>query len=277
MLATLLISFREFLEAFLIIGVFLGISKKLNLKKEKEIIAAATLGVLVSLLLATATYFFGDRARALFSEKNADILESYLLIFSGFFIAYVVFSLHDVMRRGRGAKLLSAHQKLQNEAFDVSLFLTIMFLVVREGFEVALFTAGVSLFTNFSQNLVGLMLGFFAAAMLCAGTFLAYTKFPIVHAFRITQYLIILLGASLVQNGVTLLLSTRFHIQLSNIISFHLNFLPDAQTVSGHMLQSLLGIDRGFSLPRLAIMVCYALAIYVLFLRQKFSRKSPNI
>ena len=50
MIATALISFREFLEAFLIIGIFLGISKKLKLKKEFEIGLASIIGLLTSLL-----------------------------------------------------------------------------------------------------------------------------------------------------------------------------------------------------------------------------------
>ncbi|MBI4226387.1 hypothetical protein HY612_04725, partial [Candidatus Roizmanbacteria bacterium] len=49
MLTTLVISLREFLEVFLIIGVFLGISKKLKLKREREIIFASLLGVIISL------------------------------------------------------------------------------------------------------------------------------------------------------------------------------------------------------------------------------------
>ena len=42
MFTTAIIAFREFLEAFLIVGVFLGISKKLNLNKEREIAFAST-------------------------------------------------------------------------------------------------------------------------------------------------------------------------------------------------------------------------------------------
>jgi hypothetical protein len=45
MLTTLIIAFREFLEAFLIVGVFFGVSKKLNLKKEGEILFATAIGV----------------------------------------------------------------------------------------------------------------------------------------------------------------------------------------------------------------------------------------
>ena len=93
-------------------------------------------------------------------RKNAELLESYLLIFSGLFIAYVVFSLHNVLRRSRRNTLTKAHQKLQQNVFDVSLFFTIIFLVLREGFEIALFTSSVSLFSAFILNFIGLILGF---------------------------------------------------------------------------------------------------------------------
>lgn len=269
MLTTAIIAFREFLEAFLIVGVFLGISRKLALKKEKEIAFAASIGVILSLLLATGTYIFGDHARSILTEKNADFLESYLLIFSGLFIAYVVFSLHDVLNHGRGGKLIRAHKKLQENTFDVSLFLTIIFLVVREGFEIALFTASVSLFSVFMQNIIGLFLGFASASVIGIMTSFAYIRFPIHKVLRATEYMIILLGAALVQNGITKLFETHFNIQLSNMFSFHLQFLPSEESFVGHILQGLIGIDQGFSLVRLLIMGAYIGVIYLLFIRQK--------
>ena len=160
MLTTAIISFREFLEAFLIIGVFLGISRKLHLKKEFEIGLAAVFGIVFSLLLATVTYLFGNQIHKILTEKNAELLEGYLMIFSGLFIAYIVFSLHDIIRRGHAGTLIKVQQKLQEKVFDFSLFSTISFLVIREGFEIALFTASTSLFSVFIQNFTGLMLGF---------------------------------------------------------------------------------------------------------------------
>lgn len=265
---TAIIAFREFLEAFLIIGVFLGISKKLHLKKETEIIAATLAGILISLLLSTAMYLFGDRARNILTEKNADMLESYLLIFSGFFIAYVIFSLHKVMRRERGNALIKAHKKMQQNVFDLSLFLTIIFLVLREGFEIALFTASTSLFSAFRQNFTGLIAGFFIASIVGAITFVAYIRFPIGKVFKLTEYMIILLGASLVQNGITKILVINMGFNLSKVISFNFLFLPDEDTFFGHILQGLTGIDRNFSLARFIIMVIYITVIYKLFIRQ---------
>ncbi|OGK18864.1 hypothetical protein A3D80_03095 [Candidatus Roizmanbacteria bacterium RIFCSPHIGHO2_02_FULL_40_13b] len=269
MIPAAVIAFREFLEAFLIIGVFLGISRKLKLKKELEIGTAAAIGVVLSLLLATGTYLFGDQAKAILTEENAEILESFLLIFSGLFISYVVFSLHTVIRRNRGTTLLQAHQKLQKNAFDISLFFTIVFLVLREGFEIALFTASISLFSDFIQNFAGLLAGFAVAGIFGMGTLFAYSRFSIAKVFKATEYMIILLGASLTQHGISELLEIYFNIHLDDILTFPLGFLPDKHSLFGHLLQSFTGVDQEFSVPRLAIMVVYIGIIYVVFIKQK--------
>ncbi len=269
MLTTAIIAFREFLEAFLIIGVFLGISRKLKLRREVEITIAAAAGIVLSFLLIIVTYAFSDKARLVLTEKNAELLESYLLIFSGFFIAYVIFSLHNALRRTRGASILKVHKKLEEKTFDTSLVLTIIFLVIREGFEIALFTASTSLFAAFMQNLLGLAIGFGASIVVGLLTFVAYIKLPLGKVFKATEYMIILLGASLVQNGVTELLEAHFDLHLSEILPLSLQFLPDSESVMGHLIKSFTGLEQHFSLTRGAIMAAYILAIYVLFLHKK--------
>ncbi len=268
MLTTAVIAFREFLEAFLIVGVFLGISRKLNLKKEFEIGLAAIIGIVFSLLLATGTYLFGNQVHGILTEKNAELLESYLMIFSGLFIAYVIFSLHNVINRSRAGTLIKAHEKLQKNAFDLSLFFTIIFLVVREGFEIALFTASTSLFSVFIQNFIGLMLGFASASIVGILTFFAYVKFSISKVFKFTEYMIILLGAALVQNGLTELLEHGFNIEIEKMFSLPLTFLPAKNTLIGHFISSFTGLDQKFSMIRLAIMVIYVMIVYLLFLKK---------
>ncbi|MCR4329177.1 MAG: hypothetical protein NUV65_01370 [Candidatus Roizmanbacteria bacterium] len=271
MLATFIIGFREFLEAFLIAGVFLGMSRKLKLKKEFEIGLAVAVGICISLTLVVAMFFFSEQARSVFSQRNTELLESYLMIFSGFFIAYVIFSLHSLFHKHNGGTILQAHKKLQAQAFDMTLFTTIVFLILREGVEIALFTASTSLFSQFSQNVLGLCIAFISAALVGMGTFAAYIKIPIGKIFRVTEYMIVLLGASMVQNGITELLEHQWGINIENIFSFGWHFLPGKETIAGHFLQSFLGIDSAMSLPRLVIMVTYIGVVYVLFLRKKLT------
>ncbi|CAN5126865.1 hypothetical protein BH09PAT1_BH09PAT1_6840 [soil metagenome] len=268
MFATGLIAFREFFEAVLIVSIFLGISKKLNLHREKDILLAAGVGFIFSIILSILTYLFADVARGMLDHERAELLESYLLVFSGCFIAYVVFSLHQVLSRSRGGKLLKAHKVLETKEFDFSLFIMIAMLVAREGFEIALFTATTSLFTVFSQNVIGLFIGFFAASIVGSLSYISYLKFPISKVFKVTEYMIILLGASLVQNGVTKLIEQLLHIHLSDMARFPLGFLPDSESMLGHLIQTFTGLDREFSLPRLLIMLGYIGAIYVIFVRK---------
>jgi FTR1 family protein len=227
--------------------------------------------------LATSTYFFGSQIRGILTKKNAELLEGYLMIFSGIFIAYVIFSLHEVINKSRTGTLIKLKQKLNEKVFDFSLFSMIVFLIIREGFEIALFTASTSLFSVFIQNFIGLMMGFFSASILGVMTFFAYIKFSISKIFRLTEYMIIVLGAALVQNGLTELLEHSFGINLSNILSIPLNFLPHKSTVIGHMLKNFFGISREFSLSKLAIMGGYFLIIYLLFLKKRKSQINRNI
>lgn len=269
MFSTFIISFREFLEAFLIIGVFFGLSRKLNLKREKEIIIAAASGIFISLILPILTFITGERARMVLTERNADLLEGYLMIFSGFFLAYVIFSLHKFFVLRRSRSLIDAHQKMEKNIFDVSLFLTIVFFVVREGFEIALFTATTSLFSRFAENFVGLVAGFAVSSGVGILTYLAYIKFPISKIYKTTEYLIILLGAAFVKNGVGELAEVYFKTHLSQIIPIRLNFIPPDSTMAGHMIKNMVGLERGFSLTSLLIMVVYIGTVYVFLIKKR--------
>lgn len=269
MFATAIIAFREYLEAFLIVGVFLGISAKLRLNKAWEISLAACAGVMLSLVFIVGTYILGNYAQRILTEKNADVLESYLLIFSGLFISYVTFSLHGLLHKGRGGVLLAAHKKLKERTFDISLFITIVFVVLREGFEVALFTSSVSLFSAFTQNVTGLVLGVCAAIAVGTVTTVTYIRLPIYAVWKWTEYAIVILGASLIQLGLTSLIASFTPLALSRIVPFHLTFLPSTDSLAGHMLQGFLGIDREFSLGRLSIMLLYILIIYMFMARRR--------
>lgn len=252
MLATALIVFREFLEAFLLAGVFLGMSKQMNLKKEFEIILALAIGVGVSVLLAMGVFFFGDSARAVITEASAELLEGYLMLFSGVFIAYVVFALHRAMGKANRDVVQMAKDVLKATAFDLSFFFLIIFLILREGFEIALFTASVSLFSDFATNMLGLTIGFFAAAIVGIGIYFFYTKIPIKKVFTATEYAIVALGAVFTSNGLMKMLEGQFGVNVSGILALPVPFT-----------------DHTLSLLSPLLMIAYAGAVYYFFLRKK--------
>ncbi len=274
MLTTAIVAFREFLEVFLIVGVFLGISKKLKLKREKEILLASAIGLFLALLLPIITFSLGDKARIILTERNADLLGGYLSVFSGFFLAYVIFSLHNFFRTRRSRSILKTHESIQNNVFDLSVFATIVFLIVREGFEVALFTATTSLFSQFLQNFLGLFIGFALSFAIGALSFFTYIRFTVGNIFRITEFAIVLLGATFVKNGITVLSELLLKIDLGKIAPLYMSFLPGRETIVGHFIFSTIGMEQEFSIAKLLLMVLYFDLIYLIFFRK---RTHPNV
>lgn len=265
MITTFIIALREFLEVFLISGVFLGISRKLKLKKEKEILLAIFLGILISLSLPILTFYFSDKARTVITEKNAEALEGYLSLFSGFFLAYVVFSLHKFFIRSRAKDILQTHKKLEENKFDFFLFLTLIFMITREGFEIALFTATTSLFSQFSQNMLGLFSGFFVAGIIGLFSFTAVIKFTLSKIYKATEYLIILLGASFINHGIKELAEVYFDLHLSKILTIHITFLPSTETLIGSLLYSFFALEKNLSLISIFIVLLYILLVNLSF------------
>ena len=264
MIATAVIAFREFLEVFLFVGIFLGISKSLHLGKEREIVLATGIGITASLMITSAVFFFGDGIKTILNEETAELLEIILFILSGIFIAYVALSLHGIMQDQRNKLIKDAHKKMQTGTFDISLFFTIIFLVLREGIEIALFTASTSIFTEFTQNFIGLIMGFTASVILGIIVLIVYKGFPVKKIFKATEYLIILLGAALTQRGITNLLDHYYHFNLSRMGYLGLSFLPDKESFSGHLIKALTGIDSTFSTGKLLIMAGYIFCFYLL-------------
>ncbi|HLD26585.1 MAG TPA: FTR1 family protein [Patescibacteria group bacterium] len=271
MAMTFVLAFREYLEAFLIIGVFFGLSLKLNLRREKEILLASAIGIFLSFLLPLLTFYLGDHARILLTEKRAELLEGYLMIFSGCFIAYIVFSLHRFFVQKRAFQVIKAHQKLTKNIFDFSLFASIVFFVAREGFEIALFTATTSLFSTFISNLIGLTLGFFTAAIIGVLTSLAFIAFPLGKIYKLTEYFILILGASLVKNGLSELTEVYMDIHISRIFPFPLHFLPQKSTIAGHLIATLFGLEKNFGLLDGSIMIGYIFLVYYFLIRRRRS------
>ncbi len=267
MLTIAIIAFREFFEAFLLVGIFIGIDKKLNLGKRKEILLASLCGITLSLILPLIVFSFGQDVKAVLNENTTDTLEGYLLIFSGFFLVYVVFTLHTFMSSYRQKAVKYAKQKMEQKMFDISLFLTIVLFVAREGFEVALLVAATSVFSVFASNLEGLLLGFSSAGIIGILSSLGYSKISIKKIFTYTEYGIIIIGAAMVKNGISFLSVNYFHIHLDTLITLPLQFLPGESTVFGHVLNNLLGIERQMSLIQLSIMVGYFLLVNYLFKR----------
>jgi FTR1 family protein len=277
MVTIAILAFREFFEAFLIVSVFFGISKRLALKKEKELLYASAVGLVISFLLPVLVFFFGQYVKGFLNHENAELVEAYLVTFSGLFIAYVVFSLHRFMEPNRHKKIRKVKDQLiQHDAFNVSLLLTIVFFIAREGFEIAILTAASTVFSGFLQNLYGLFIGFIAAALVGVAIFFSYIKTPVCKIFRYTEYTIVLFGAAMVKNGISELVEQYFHLRLGDILPIRLVFLPSDEEFAGHLVKQLFGFEQDFSVTLLTLMLAYIACMYLFFFKPEKIEVTPS-
>jgi high-affinity Fe2+/Pb2+ permease len=162
----------------------------------------------------------------------------------------VVFSLHDVLGKAHRERVANAKRDLETNVFDASLFFLIVFLVLREGFEVALFSLSVAVFSDFVANISGMLIGFAGAACVGLVTYFTLAHLPIQRIFKVTGYLIALAGAWFVQAGIT---------KLFMLGNFDFNALAPTPLLPFNFISA-------------AIMLVYLALIYAFFFAQARSR-----
>ncbi len=262
MLTTFIIGLREYLEVFLIIGIFLGLNKKLLLKKEKEIFLASLLGISLSILLPIIFFYYNNLLKNLINKKYSEIFEGFLMIFSGIFISYIIFSLHNLIHKKTNKKIKEINKNnYYNNFFDLSLFLLIIFFILREGFEIALFTSTTSYFYTFYENIIGLLLSFSIASIFGILTFFGFSQLSIKKIFKFTEWLLILLGGSMIINGINELLEGLFNSKISYYLPIYLNFLPEKDSFLGHFLKTFFTLKQEYSFIYVIFLIFYFLLI----------------
>lgn len=196
MFASLLITFRETLEAALIIGIVLAHLK--TIKKEQfsgYVWAGLWAGIGTSILLALAfDRFFGG-----FTGRTEEIFEGVFMLLGALLITTLIMWM---MRRKHIGKELQTKVEThiqKKETFE--LFSLVFVAVLREGIEVVLFLSALSI-TLESGTMLGALLGFPLAALLGYLLYKRLIKLDIKKFFNITGILLVFIAAGLVAHGV---------------------------------------------------------------------------
>src|SRR3989344_1761125 len=195
MIPSFLITFREVIEASLIVATIFGILVKLNQKRSiKTVWFAAGAATFVSIALLSLGSLFGLKVQELYTGKTEELIEGILMVTSAIFITWAVFFLHKYFAQYK-TKLLQKIKATVEQEEQKGLFILVFTAVFREGFEIVLFLSTIyfssdpqSIFTGFAGGVVaGLLISF--------GLFTATLKLPVFYAFRVTSILLIFFAA----------------------------------------------------------------------------------
>ncbi|MDA1316604.1 MAG: FTR1 family protein [bacterium] len=264
MIPAFLITFREVIEATLIVATILGILYKLGHHKSIKTVWHATgLAVLLSVGLLVGGSFFGVAMQEAYSGATEELIEGILMIVSAVFITWAVFFLHNYFGRYK-VQLLQKVKETMEKQENKGLFLLVFTAVFREGFEIVLFLSTIYFASNPVQIFTGFSFGIIAGLLVSLAFFSATLKMPVYYAFRVTSILLILFAAGLLARGVHEFAEIGLVPEMGSLI---FSFIPAKGTVAGDIIKSMFGITQKMDYIQASLYALYTAAMtwYVFF------------
>jgi len=152
MLETLLITFREGLEAFLIVAITLAYLTKTGRAHLKK---PVYFGIIAALVISATT---GWHIAAM---ANTPLMEGILALVAGVLVAsltyYMMTSAHKI--KDHIGDALEKHAVKTGKAAAIGVFIFTVVMIAREGMETALMLGAISNKTDASQMIMGAILG----------------------------------------------------------------------------------------------------------------------
>ena len=253
MLPSFLITFREVIEASLIVATILGILVKLNQKQAIKTVWLATgAAAIVSILLLGIGSLIGLRVNELF-EEHEPYIEGSLMVISAVFITWAVFFLHNYFAKYK-TRLLQKIKKTVEQEEQRGLFALVFTAVFREGFEIVLFLSTIYFSSAPTSIFTGFLAGAAGALLISFGLFTATLRLPVFYAFRTTSILLILFAAGLLARGVHEFAEVGM---LPEIGRMTFAFIPPKTTFIGDTLKAVFGITQKMDMIQLSLYGSY--------------------
>jgi high-affinity iron transporter len=202
MLAAAIIVFREIIEAGLIVGIVLAVTRGLP-GSRAWIAGGVVAGVIGSCMVAA---FTGALSQA-FSGVGEELFNAAILAFAVLMLAW-----HNIWMASHGREL--ALQLRQTGAAvtsgaraPIALAVVVGVAVLREGAEVVLFLYGIAVAAEngWTALLAGGLIGLVAGALFSVLTFAGLLTIPVRYLFAVTSSLIALLAAGMAAQSTAFL------------------------------------------------------------------------
>ncbi|TEU17996.1 MAG: hypothetical protein E3J25_01530 [Anaerolineales bacterium] len=264
MLAALLITLREGLEAALVVGILLGVLRKLGRADRGRVVwAGVVAAVIVSLAFGLALNALGIA----FEGRGEEVFEGIAMLLAAGVLTWMVFWMQHQGRQVQLGLEREARQAVAGN--DARMLFGLSFVaVVREGIETALFLTAAAFRATTGQTLIGGALGLFGAVALAWIVFVGGRQLDVRAFFRATGFLLILFAAGLLAHGLHELQEAA----LLPIIVEHvwdINPILSEESVVGSLLKALFGYNGNPSLLEVVSYVGYFAAIWMVGQRNR--------
>jgi high-affinity iron transporter len=258
MLGALIIVFREVIEAGLIVGIVLAVTRGVA-GRGLWVIGGVAAGLFGAALIAV---FAGALANA-FSGFGQEIFNASVLA-----LAVVMLAWHNIWMASHGREMAANLRHVGQEVADgsktlMALAIVVAVAVLREGSEVVLFLYGIAASgeAGFGGLLLGGLLGVALGGALSYVMFVGLVKIPARHLFGVTTALITFLAAGMAAQCVVFLQQAGLVTALSATIWDTSSLLPD-DSLPGRVLHVLFGyVDQPSGMQAL-VYICVLAGIF---------------
>lgn len=237
MLASLLIVFREVIEAGLIVGIVLAATKGVLGRS-----LWVSLGVVGGVVGACLVAAFAEQLAGLFQGSGQELFNASILM-----LAVLMLTWHNVWMASHGREMA---REMRAMGADVrtgdrtlaALAVVVGVAVLREGSEVVLFLYGIAAQGGLttSSMLAGGALGLLAGAAVSALMYFGLLTIPAHRLFAVTSWLITLLAAGMAAQAV-LFLQNGGYLQFLMAPVWDTSWLLADGSIAGRLLHTLVG------------------------------------
>lgn len=269
MLPGFLLSFREGLEAALIIGILMGALDRLNQQSKKRIVWA---GAISAVILSVGVGIGMNQLGASFEGRSEEIFEGIAMLVAAGMLTWVVFWMQN-QSRSFSKKLESDVQNAVGEKNGFALFALSFLSVFREGVELALFLTAAAIKSEDIQILLGTLLGLISVIILSVLLFKGLIRLDVSKFFRVSSIILVVFAAGLVAHGVHELNEAGW---IPGIIDhlWDINHIIDEGSTLGEFLKTLLGYNGNPSLTEVLGYLLYSVSLLGLLWKKPIRSKS---
>ncbi|RDI38480.1 FTR1 family iron permease [Falsibacillus pallidus] len=197
MLSSLFLSFREGLEAALVIGIILVQLAKLN---KSSLSKAVYIGALAGLAVSAVGGVIGFNEAQELEEAGEEIFEGIMMLVAAGLIAYFILWLHK--SKQVSSSVLS---QVEKRTSWIGLFVLSFLSVLREGIELVIFNM-TQIAENSGMVAFGSILGIALAVLLAIIVFKTTLKYNLGIIFKALGIILILIGGELFAEGLVKLI-----------------------------------------------------------------------
>ena len=265
MLASLVIVFREVIEAGLIVGIVLAATR--GVPRRSRWVSCGIVGGTLGACIVAA---FAGELGALFSGSGQEFFNAAILL-----VAVAMLTWHNAWMAGHGRELAREVRAVGTSVAEGRRPLTALAIVVgvavlREGSEVVLFLYGIFATggTTVAAMVTGGALGVALGAAVSALIYLGLLAVPAHRLFAVTTGLITLLAAGLAAQAVFFLQQADYFQGLATPL-WDTSWLLRDDSVPGRLLHTLIGYT---AMPDGAQLLAYAMVIAMMLALMRLAR-----